>query len=105
MMDENKTINMCVTHAGYKYIGHFRRGHLQIELEGNHCGCCVTLENEFDLVDLFGCFGIDAEDGRWLNDLVGKCCRVTFNENDKVAMIQHIVNDKLCWRNEKANEP
>ena len=88
---------MCVTHAGYKYIGHYRRGYLEIVLESGSCGCGIEPKNEFDLVDLFLCFGVDSEDGRWLSDIVGKYCRVTFDEEGKVRMIRHIINDNVSW--------
>ncbi len=91
------TKNMMVTKAGYKYIGHFGRGELEIILEGGACGVSIRPKDEFKLFDLFRCFGIDAEDGRWLHDLEGKCCRVTFDEDRTVKMIQHIVNDAYWW--------
>lgn len=94
---ETKTINMIVTKAGYKYVGHYRAGCIEIILEGGCSGICVQPKNEFNLFDLFLCFGIDPEDGKWLNDLVGKYCRVTFDDDGKVRMIQHIVNDNLSW--------
>lgn len=96
-MAKYKTINMCATKAGYKYIGHFRCGCIEIILENGGCGVGIEPKNEFDLFDLFLCFGIDPEDGKWLNEIVGKYCRVTFDEQGKVRMIQHITNDNLTW--------
>ena len=93
----NKTMNMCVTHAGYMYIGHYRQGRIEIILESGGCAVSVYPTSEFDLFDLFVCLGIDPEDGSWVHDLVGKYCRVTFDEEGKVKMIQHIINDNLCW--------
>ena len=96
-MARNETINMYVAKAGYKYIGHYHRGYIEIILEGGCCGCGIEPTDEFSLFDLFLCFGIDPEDGRWLNDIVGKYCRVTFDEQGKVRMIRHIINDNLSW--------
>lgn len=103
-MLDNKTVNMCVTRAGYKYFGHYRTGGLEIVLEGGSCGVSVNPEDEFALYDLFLCFGVDPEDGKWLNELIGKYCRVTFDENGYVRMIQHIVNDKLWWSDGKGKQ-
>ena len=94
---QNKTINMSVTNAGYKYVGHYRSGWIEIILEGGCSGVSVRPRSTFDLFDLFMCFGDDPEDGKWLHDIVGKVCRVTFDEQGKVKMIQHIVNDNLYW--------
>lgn len=96
----NDVKNMVVTKAGYKYIGHFGRGFLEIVLENEGCGVSITPKDEFKLYELFKCFDIDAEDGKWLHDLEGKVCRVTFGEDRKVKMIQHILNDS-CWWSEK----
>lgn len=93
-MENNKTENMRVTQAGYRYIGHYHTGQLEIVLEGNCCGVSICPKDEFKLFDLFLCFGIDPEDGKYLNDLVGKYCRVMFDENRRVKMIKHIVGDR-----------
>ena len=92
-----ETVNMRVTQAGYKYVGHYRRGHLEIVLEGGGLGGSITPKNEFDLFDLFLCFGIDPEDGKWMNDIVGKYCRVQLYDDGKLKMIKHIVNDEIWW--------
>ena len=97
----SNTKNMVVTKAGYKYIGHFGRGYLEIILENGACGVNISPKDEFKLYDLFRCFDIDVEDGKWLHDLEGKCCRVTFDENRRVKMIQHIWNDAYRWSEEK----
>lgn len=96
-MASNETRNMRVTRAGYKYIGHYHRGYLEIVLEGGCCGVSICPKDEFGLFDLFLCFGIDPEDGRWINDLVGEYCRVVFDEQGRVKMIKHIVDDKPFW--------
>ncbi len=99
-----ETINMCVTNAGYKYVGHYRSGWIEIILEGGCRGVSVQPKSAFDLFDLFMCFAIDPEDGKWLHDLVGKYCRVTFDEHGKVRMIRHIVNDNLFWLDGKGGD-
>ena len=98
-MPHNRTVNMRVSEAGYKYIGHYRQGRIEIILEGSGCGVSVQPKNEFDLFDLFLCFGLDPEDGKWLHEIVGRYCRVTFDDTGRARMIQHIVNDKPCWIN------
>ena len=103
-MAGDRTINMRVTRAGYKYIGHYRRGSLEIVLEGSSCGVSINPQNEFSLYDLFLCFGVDPENGKWLNELIGKYCRVILDEDGYVRMIQHIVNDKLWWSDGKGAE-
>lgn len=98
-----ETINMCVTNAGYKYIGHYRTGYPEIVLEGRGCGVSIGPKDEFNLFDLFLCFGVDPEDGKFLNDLIGKYCRVTFDEIGRVKQIQHIVNDSIWWSEYDSN--
>lgn len=93
----DRVCNMRVTEAGYKYIGHYRRGVLEILLEDDCSGVAVQLKDEFSLYDLFMCFGIDAENGKWLHDLEGKFCRVHFDNNGNVKMITHIISDKIRW--------
>lgn len=89
--------NMVVTKAGYQYIGHFRRGQLQIVLESPHSGCDVNPKDEFNLVKLFLVFGIDSEDGVMLESIKGKPCRVIFDDDGCPVMLQHIVEDRITW--------
>lgn len=90
-------LNMKVTFAGYKYCGHYRRGYLEIVLEGSGCGVTTHPSCEFDLVDLFSVFDIDCEDPTSLNAIQGKYCRAYFDELDNVVQLRHIVNDNRCW--------
>jgi len=96
-MADYATKNMMVTHAGYKHIGHFRRGHLEIILESHGCGCAVFPKDEFNMFDLFRVFGIDCEDGSWMSDLVGKYCRVSFDEKGYPVLLQHLIYDHIKW--------
>lgn len=92
-----KVLNMAVTSAGYRYIGHFRNGELRIVLEGSGFGCCVFPKDEFNFVKLFLVFGIDSEDGVMLECPNGKPCRVIFDENDKPVKLQHITHNQIVW--------
>ena len=93
----SETINMKVTKAGYKYIGHCRTGYLEIALEGSHCGASIFLTDAYKLYDLFRCFEVNPEDGKWLHDLEGKYCRVTFDEDGSVRMVEHLTNSNIWW--------
>ena len=96
--------NMQVTHAGYKYIGHFRCGYLEIVLENHGCGVSVNPKDTFSMYDLFSVFGICAEDGVWLEKLVGKYCRVHFSKDGYVEKLQHITNDNIVWYSERGKK-
>jgi len=91
-------LNMKVTFAGYKYCGHYRRGYLEIVLEGSGCGVTIHPSREFDLVDLFSVFDIGCEDPTPLNTLQGKYCRACFDESDNVVQLRHLVSDNICWK-------
>ena len=93
----NRVYNMVVTRAGYRYVGHFRRGELLIVLEGQGSGITLYPKDEFNFVDLFSVFGIDAEDGVMLNSLKGKHCRVVVDVNGRVKELVHIVCDRIRW--------
>lgn len=92
-----KVMNMVVAKAGYKYIGHFRRGQLEIVLQSSHAGCTVYPKDPFDFVNLFLVFDIDSEDGVMLESIKGKPCRVIFDEDGCAVKLQHIVQDSLVW--------
>lgn len=89
--------NMKVTKAGYKYYGHFRKGELTIILECESCGCSIKPKDDFNLCNLFECFDIDCEYGKYIEDIVGKYCRVHFDINGYPIMIQHIIKDNITW--------
>lgn len=91
------TLNMVVTRAGYRYIGHFRRGQLEIVLQSPNSGCTVYPKDPFDFVNLFLVFDIDSEDGVMLEAIKGKPCRVIFDEDGCAVKLQHIVNDRIVW--------
>ena len=99
----NETMNMKVTHAGYFYIGHYRFSELRIILEdgGGAVEVNPKLSNTFDLFELFEVFDIDPEDGKYLQEIEGKYCRVIFDEQRKVAALQHLTKDSIIWEVEK----
>lgn len=90
--------NMKVTLAGYNYIGHFRRGELKIILEAGGMGCYVNPKDEFNMFELFRVFDIDPEDGKMLESLTGKYCRVHFDGQGYPKMLQHLTNDNIIWK-------
>lgn len=94
--------NMKVTHAGYKYVGHFRVGYLEIILESHCCGVSINPKDTFTMYNLFSVFDICAEDGVWIERLVGKYCRVHFDEKGCVTKLQHLTNDNIVWENERS---
>ena len=96
--------NMEVTHAGYKYVGHYRRGYLEIILQSPGCGVSVNPSDPFSMYDLFSVFGIDAEDGVWMEKLVGRYCRVHFDKEGYVEKLQHITNDNIVWYSERGKK-
>lgn len=98
----NEVRNMEVTHAGYKYIGHYRAGYLEIILEGSCLGVSVKPKDTFEMFNLFRVFGIDAEDGVWFEKLVGRHCRVHFARGGYVTKLQHITNDNIAWNAEES---
>ena len=89
--------NMNVVAAGYKYYGHFRKGELTIIFEGGGCCCSVKPKDDFNLYNLFKCFDIDCEDGKYVENIVGKYCRVHFDDKGYPIMIQHITKDNITW--------
>lgn len=93
--------NMQVTHAGYKYVGHFRCGYLEIILESHGCGVSVNPEDTFSMYDLFSVFDICPEDGVWLDKLVGRYCRVHFDKDGHVEKLQHLVYDHIVWHTKR----
>lgn len=99
------TKNMKVTKAGYMYYGHFRSGELKIVLESSNCGCTIYPKDQYNLYDLFNVFDVPCEDGAYIEDIVGKFCRVTFNSKSESVILQHICNDKVFWidRDKKDN--
>ena len=96
--------NMKVSRAGYFYIGHYRWAELRIILENNGIGVEVNpkLSEQFDMFDLFRVFDIDPEDGKYLQEIEGKYCRVIFGEGKRVAALQHLIKDNVIWHVEGA---
>ena len=90
--------NMKVTLAGYNYIGHFRKGELKIILETGGMGCFVNPKDEFNMYELFRVFDIDPEDGKMLESLTGKYCRVHFDEQGYPKALQHLTRDNIIWK-------
>lgn len=93
----SKVLNMQVTDAGYRYIGHYRSGELKMVLEGRGVGCTVYPKDEFNLVKLFFVFGIDCEDGVMLESIKGKVCRVILDDELRPCKLQHITIDSIVW--------
>jgi acyl carrier protein len=91
------TKEMKVTAAGYKYVGHYRKGYLQIVLETAFSGCCIYPKDEFGLMDLFAVFGIDAEDGVMLHDIIGKSCKVEFDDEGRPVKLYNLDNEKIVY--------
>lgn len=86
---------MKVTAAGYRYCGHYRSGNIRILLESDGgIGCFIYPEDQFTLYDLFEVFDLPCEAGAYIEDLVGKCCVVTFNSKLEPIMLKHLVTDK-----------
>ena len=94
-----ETMNMKISNAGYFYVGHYRFGELRIILEGHGAGVEVNpkLSKNFDLFELFEVFDVDPEDGKYLQEIEGKYCRVLFDEQRKVAALQHLTKDNIIW--------
>lgn len=103
---ENKVRNMRVSNAGYFYIGHYRGGRLSIILEGGGLGVGVNpkLSKPFDIYELFKVFDIDPEDGKYLQEIEGRYCRVLFDKDGKVAALQHLIKDNIIWYVEGENK-
>lgn len=80
---------MTCTKAGYFYLGHFRQGWLEVLLETDHSGVSFNpnIKEPFELFKLFEVFGVDPEDGKYINDIEGRKCLVEFDENDRVKAI------------------
>lgn len=95
----NEVRNMMVSNAGYFYIGHYRGGYLRIILVGGGLGVEATpnISKPFDMYELFKVFDIDPEDGKYLQEIEGKYCRVLFDKDGKVAALQHLIKDNIIW--------
>ena len=104
MSNSYEPIVMEVTHAGYKYVGHYRFGQLEILFQGHCLGVAVYPRDTFSMYDLFGVFDICAEDGVWFEELVGKKCRVHFDKDGYVKKLQHITNDNIVWHAERGKK-
>lgn len=90
---------MQCTRAGYFYLGHYRSGFLEILLETDHSGVSFNprIDDTYSMFKLFEVFGLNPEDGKYLNELIGRKCRVEFDKNRKVRRIYHITNDKIFY--------
>ena len=90
---------MQCTRAGYFYLGHYRSGFLEILLETDHSGVSFNprMNDAFSMYSLFEVFGLNPEDGRYLNELIGRKCRVEFDKNDRVSKVYHLTNDKIFY--------
>lgn len=96
---ENEVRNMMASHAGYFYIGHYCHAELKIILVGGGFGVEVNLKlsKSFDMYELFKVFDINPEDGKYLQEIEGKYCRVWFDKDRKVAALQHLTKDNIIW--------
>ena len=87
------------TKSGYFYLGHYRAGFLQVLLETDHSGVSFypRIDDTYSMFRLFEVFGIDPEDGKYINELEGRKCRVIFTEDRKVKRIYHATNNKIFY--------
>lgn len=92
------------TRAGYFYLGHFRAGFLEVLLEAEGRGVTFNpnLNDPFNLFSLFQVFGLDPEDGKYINDIEGRKCRVELDKDRRVKKIYHISNDKIFYEVRKS---
>ena len=95
----NEIRNMKVSRAGCFYIGHYRWAELRIILESDGVGVEVNpkFSKQFNMYDLFRVFDIDPEDGKYLQEIEGKYCRVIFDKDRRVAALQHLTKDSIIW--------
>lgn len=85
-----------VKEAGYKYIGHYRTGGPFIELENHAIGLSFSV-GKFELLDLFNVFGVDCENGAYLNELQGRVCLVEIDDHGNATKLVSVTNDKFTY--------
>lgn len=97
----NTLKEMQCTRAGYFYLGHYRAGFLEVLLESYSHGIGVSfnpkINDTFNMYSLFKVFGLDPEDGKYINELEGRRCRVEFDKNNRVSKVFHLTNDKIFY--------
>lgn len=77
--------NVQVKRAGARFIGHSNSLSIELLLET----FCINLQVSKLHGVLTEVFGVDPEDGYWVEDLKGKYCRVHI-EDSKIIALQHI---------------
>lgn len=108
IMAECNTQEVTVKKAGYYHIGHFNQGRLEIMF--NCAG--IYIKNTDDLNDLFYVFGIDSENGKYLQELEGKSCIMYSDKDNKIRALKHLSREiywtdggeLLKWKNKKLDE-
>ena len=82
--------NTQIQRAGWKQIGHFGSGTLELVFNGGR----VQIHPCGAIDDLFGkVFGIDTENGVWFESLAGRYCRLMVDESNRIVGLKHIVNE------------
>lgn len=100
-MDEKvyEVREMVVDTAGYKYVGHYRCGFIDIIIRSGNTAIWLQPDNHFYLFDFFLCFGIDPEDGKHIEDLKGKKCRAYIDkQTGRLVKIKHLYRDDIEWK-------
>lgn len=90
---------MTVSTAGWKYVGHYRCGFIDVILSTGNTAIYVQPRNTFYLFDFFQCFGIDPEDGKHIEELKGKKCRAYIDKQTRrLIKIKHLYRDDIEWK-------
>ena len=84
----HKTINGEIKKAGIKYIGHYNVS--IIEIIGDNWRVEIPQNRLNDFTKLFP--EIYWEDGAFIEEIIGKYLRVTYDENMNIHSLHHIVN-------------
>ena len=84
-----KTMNDEIKKCGLKYLGHYNRAYC--EIVGTTWRLEIPMKRIGEFTRLFP--EISWEDGRFLEEIVGKYMRVTVDDDMTIYALHHIVRD------------
>lgn len=87
--------NYQLENAGLYFIGHYMMPSIRFDFY--NCRFEIKLEDRKRLAELFSIFGVDSENGEWVHKLIGKYCRIHFDDDFNLVAVQHITNNKIVF--------